>query len=209
MYYISPLGGEFADISKVPGKELGVRKNFVYLSSFSLEEQEQRLKSYLSFMVSQHPFMRLAVTYKLKFESSNTFFHDRYGRDIVKKYRQGFVENDPLGNDVRFSEFVQYISESRTREMNEHWQPLASLCQPCVMNYDLVLHHETLERDANELLEMAQLTNLIGTLPSDKWENVEMAYVNRLYKGLPPSLVGKLVLVYREDFGMFSYSSLF
>ena len=198
-----------ADVAKVPGKELGMRKNFVYLSSYSIEEQEQRLKSYLSFMVSRHPFLRLAVTYRLKFESSNTFFHDRYGRDIIKNYRTGFVENDPSGDDVKFSEFARFVSESRTREMNEHWQPLESLCQPCVVDYDLVLHHETLEKDSRELLEMARLTDLVGTLPSDKWENVERAHVSSLFRELPPSLVGKLVKVYKEDFSMFSYSSLF
>lgn len=208
MFFISPLGAGMTTIANVPSKDVKIKNNFVYLSSLSLEEQEERLVSYRSFMVARHPFSRLAATYKLKFASNNTFFHNRYGRHIVRKYRRGFVESEPSGHDVRFPEFVEYILGSQPEDMNEHWQPLERLCQPCVVNFDLTLHYESMERESGEVLELARLTESAGALPSDMWESVDTKYVDHLLKGVPPSLVGKLVKVYRDDFAMFSYSSL-
>ena len=45
--------------------------------------------SYLKFVVTRHPFFRLAAAYKMKFESENAFFHERYGKEIVSLYRSG------------------------------------------------------------------------------------------------------------------------
>ena len=209
LYYISPNRAEgLSDVGQVPGEELGTRKNFVYLSSFSLDEQERRLNTYLSFMVSRHPFQRLAIAYKLKLENSNAFFHDRYGKAIVKNYRKGGGGKNPTGNDVKFSEFAQYISEVSVDDMNEHWQPLETLCQPCVVDYDVILHHESMEREAEELLGVAQLSSHVTKFPYNKWDSLEASYVHTLYRELSPSLVGRLVQLYRSDFGLFSYSSL-
>lgn len=207
MYYISSNANGLADISQVSGKELSVRENFVYLSSFSLEEQERRLNTYLSFMVSRHPFHRLAIAYKLKFERDNNFFHDRYGKTIVKKYRRGSREN-PSKNHVKFSEFAQYVSEVSINLMNEHWQSLETLCEPCVVDYDVILHHESMEREAEEFMGVAKLLGHVTKFPYDKWDALDPTYVRTLYHGLLPSLVGRLVTLYRNDFGMFSYSTL-
>ena len=206
MYFISPNAKSVSDIGHIPGEELGKRNNFAYLSSFSLDEQERRLNTYLSFMVSRHPFQRLAIAYKVKLESDNAFFHDRYGKTIVKNYRKG--SKNPSGDDVKFSEFAQYVSEVSVGDMNEHWQPLETLCQPCVVDYDVILHHESMEREAEELLDVAKLSSHVTKFPYDKWDSLEASYVHKLYRELSPSLVGRLVQLYRSDFGVFSYSSL-
>ena len=207
MYFINPNALGLEDIAQVPGKELSVRENFVYLSSFSLEEQEKRLKTYLSFMVSRHPFHRLAIAYRLKFESENAFFHDRYGKTIVKKYRRGGQAN-PHGNDVKFTEFAQYVSEVSLETMNEHWQSLNTLCEPCAVDYHVILHHENMEKEAEEFMGVAKLSDIVTKFPYDKWDSLDPAYVRGLYRGLSPFLVGRLVALYRSDFGLFSYSTL-
>ena len=208
MYFLG-VGQGLSDISKVPAKELGTRKNFVYLSSFSPEEQERRLRSYLSFMISRHPFLRIAIAYKLKFESSNTFFHERYGREIIKKYRTG-AEGEPMGQDVKFSEFVQYLVRTHNpSEMNEHWQPLETLCRPCEIDYDFILHHETLVGDSRELVSQAHLASHIPAFPIDGWDQISMQYVQSVFRKVSPSLLGKLVERYSSDFALFSYASLF
>jgi len=84
--YFLGVGQGLPDFSKVPTKKLGAQMNFVYLSSFSPEEQERRIRSYLSFMVTRHPFLRIGIAYKLKFEASTTFFHTWYGKEMVQKH---------------------------------------------------------------------------------------------------------------------------
>ncbi len=209
LYYLGPHGEEITDISKVPAKELGNRKNFVYLSSFSKEEQAKRMQSYLKFMVTRHPFLRLGIAYKLKFEANNAFFHDRYGKEIVKTYRHG-VGMDLAGNDVKFAEFVQYVGGIKEQgEMNEHWQSLHGLCRPCQVDYDFILHHETLKQDSTELLEAAMLSDTIPAFPNDHWDAIPISYVHDLFKPVIPAWVGRLVSQYKDDFALFSYSSLF
>ena len=207
MYFIGENGKDLGDISKVPSKALGNRKNFVYLNSYSREEQDRRISTYLKFMVTRHPLLRISIAYKLKFEADNTFFHERYGKDIVKKYRHGAGSN-PSGNDVKFSEFVQYLA-GVPGERNEHWESLDVLCQPCEVNYDFILHHETLHQDASEVLDQALLSDYVPTFPHDNWDSIPIEYVHGLFKKVTPASVGQLVKQYSHDFAMFSYASMF
>lgn len=208
MYFIGP-GRELLDIGKVPGKELSNRKNFHYLGSLSLEEQEKRFNSYLKFMVTRHPFLRIAIAYKFKFEADNPFFHERYGKEIVRKYRSG-AGRDSTGKDVRFSEFAQYLADSENlEELNEHWQPLDLLCRPCEVKYDFILHHETVQEDSSQVLDQAELSERVPTFPYDTWDYIPPQYAYDLFRQLTPAVVGRLVEKYGNDFALFSYSSLF
>lgn len=207
--YLLAAGKDLTDISKLPSKALSNRKNFVYLNSFSPAEQERRLRSYLKFTVTRHPFLRIANAYKLKFEAENSFFHERYGKEIVQKYRKDAASN-LKGNDVKFSEFVRYLSDiNNHEEMNEHWQSLSTLCRPCEVGYDFLLHHETLHQDSRELLGQAELQKRIPVFPYDTWDRVSSVYVHNLFKQILPSLIGRLVLKFANDLEAFSYSSLF
>lgn len=65
------------------------------------------------------------------------------------------------GDDVTFREFVEFITndtENGTR--NEHWKPIYELCQPCVVNYNLVSKYETLVEDATEVLERMNVVSV-------------------------------------------------
>ena len=207
--YFLGAGKTLSDISRVPSKELGNRKNFVYLNSFPPAEQEKRLRSYLKFTVTRHPFLRIAIAYKLKFEAANAFFHERYGKDIVRKYRKD-AGSDVTGSDVKFSEFVRYLSDiSKQEEMNEHWQLLVTLCRPCEVGYDFLLRHETLHQDSREVLQQAGLQKRVPVFPYDTWDHISSVYVQNLFKQIPPALMGRLVKQFASDLDIFSYSSLF
>ena len=208
LYLLGP-GKHLHNMADIPSRELTKRENFVYLSSFSLEEREEKLETYLKFMVTRHPFLRLAIAYKMKFEADNVFFHERYGKEIVRLYRSGATQQE-TGSDVRFGEFVEYLLHLQdSEEMNEHWQPLQTLCRPCQVGYDYILHYETLDPDSTELLREAGLLRRVPSLPHDSWDDVPTQYVNSLFQQITPAWVGQLVRKYQDDFAMFSYGSLF
>ena len=197
------------DITKIPSKDVGARKNYVFLSSLSKKEQEERLKTYTKFMVARHPFLRLAIAYRRKFQADNPFFHDRYGKKIIDKYRSKATKDKNEGKDVSFEEFTQFVSDLNSpEEMNEHWQPLHTLCRPCEIDYDLILHYETMQQDARELLKEAELLDQIHSLPSDNWDQVPADFMQELFDQLKPAVVGRLVQLYSQDMELFSYSSL-
>lgn len=208
MYLLGP-GSNLHDIDDVPSKELNNKDNFVYLSSFTPEEQEEKLATYLKFVVTRHPFMRLVAAYKMKFESDNAFFHERYGREIVRLYRSGASEQE-TGSDVTFSEYIEYLLHLEAKdEMNEHWRPIQSLCQPCQIGYDYILHYETLNTDSTELLQELELQSVIPSLPRDTWDDITTQYLHSLFQQITPAWIGKLVQKYQEDFTMFTYGSIF
>ena len=207
MYLLGP-GKHLQSMADVPSKELANHDNFVYLSSYPASEQEEIIETYLKFMVARHPFTRLATAYKMKFEADNAFFHERYGKEIARLYRSGPSDQE-TGSDIRFSEFVEYLLHvDEVEEMNEHWEPLHDLCQPCQVGYDYILHYETLDADSSELLGEAGLLRRVPSLPHDTWDNVSTQYVNTLFKGITPAWVGQLVRKYQADFAMFSYGSI-
>jgi chondroitin 4-sulfotransferase 11 len=65
------------------------------------------------------------------------------GRRIIKAFRENpSNESLELGHDVSFREFALFLT-SNDDELadvvhNEHWQPITSLCNPCVIKYSLV-----------------------------------------------------------------------
>ena len=207
LYLLGP-GSHLHSLEDIPSKELGNRDNFVYLSSFPPDKQEEMVETYLKFMVSRHPFMRVAAAYKMKFESDNAFFHERYGREIVSLYRPGASEEE-TGSDVKFSEFVEYLLNLEEEgDINEHWRGLEALCQPCQVGYDYILHYETLDSDSSELLREAGLARLVPSIPHDTWDQVSTQYVNNLFQHVMPAWIGRLVQRYQDDFAMFSYGSI-
>ena len=204
--YFTGSGSNLDDIGHVTNKDINNRKNFVYLTSYSLEEQEKETPRpiSLSWWV-QHPLLRAATTYRLKFLASNRFFQEKFGAEIREKYR---TKDKQIGN-VRFTEFVHYLVgfENQSR-MNEHWKPLEQLCRPCEVNYDVILHHESMLQDSEEVLTAAHLTERVPELPRDYWDQVTVSYAHQLFGEVPSLLLGRLVTQYSNDFNMFSYSTL-
>lgn len=55
---------------------------------------------------------------------------------------------------MTFREFVEFVTDDSFNETrNEHWKPIYELCQPCLVNYNLVSKYESLVEDATEVLE--------------------------------------------------------
>lgn len=208
MYFLGEHN-EADSLSKVSASIAQQKTNHVWLSSLSEEEQKKRVDTYLKFIVARHPFLRIIAVYKTKFDMKNVVFQRGYGRNIIKKYRHNPPPN-PVGDDVKFSEFVQYlVDETEVEKMNEHWQPLYTLCRPCELQYDYVLHHETVKEDAMELLNETSLDAVIPDFPVDSWDQVKAEYVRSTMDQLNPALIGKLVQKYDKDLAIFSYSTLY
>ena len=145
-----------------------------------------RIGRYRKFVVVRHPFDRVVSAYRDKFVRRNRYtnhFHRKYGRLIVSRYRdnQSSVrwryltstngrlvtpssasdEVDNRGHDVTFVEFVRFLideaPEVKRFKINPHWQPVAELCRPCIVNYDYVVRIESFQAEMtavwNKLLQ--------------------------------------------------------
>lgn len=192
-------------ITQVSSKHINKRENFAYLSDYSTEDQTNMLDTYRKFMVTRHPLIRLLAVYKQKFASPNGYFHERYGKEIVRKIR-GPSSNVIKGDDVTFEEFTKYIGF--VYPQNEHWMTQYSLCLPCHVKYDMCLQHENVKKASTDLLNQFGLKKVVDSVPVDAWDYIDFLEANAIYDTLPVQTIGKLVYNFREDFELFDYSSL-
>ena len=163
---------------------------FRRLSDYKTEEIQHRLKNYMKFMFVRHPFERLLSAYR-------------------NKFLQNSSNSDYLGHDVQFEEFVRYIIDPRTvahSAYNEHWRPMANLCLPCQINYDIIGKYETLEEDAKYVLDKVKLSKKVKFPRSDRPSstgNLLNQYLSRLTR----DQLLRLYHVYELDFRLFDYRS--
>ncbi|KAL1282324.1 hypothetical protein QQF64_001127 [Cirrhinus molitorella] len=70
----------------------------------------------------------------------------------------------------KFEDFVRYLGDKSGRQRLDrqfgdhiiHWLTYAELCAPCDISYNVVGHHETLERDAPYILKAAGIADLVS-----------------------------------------------
>lgn len=101
-------------------------------------------KQYLKAIFVRHPFIRLVSAFKDKAEknrSEEPFFYAKYWDRVMRLERgQHSVDNQsrPL-----FSEFVKLVLNSKIYELDEHWAPIWTRCEPCYVEYDIIGKLET------------------------------------------------------------------
>ncbi|XP_012229793.1 carbohydrate sulfotransferase 11-like [Linepithema humile] len=199
------------DPLEIPADQAHSPGTFQRLSNYTLPEIEKKLATYDKLIVVRHPLERLLSAYRNKLETkhekSAKYFQSRFGKKIVKKYRPNASEKSlKNGDDVTFREFVDFVtddSENGTR--NEHWRPIYELCQPCLVNYNLVSKYESLVEDATEILERIGVTSVSFPPKPPSYEPTSRK-LDRYYSTLSYKQLRKLVDLYKLDLRLFDYS---
>ncbi|KAG8036506.1 hypothetical protein G9C98_003828 [Cotesia typhae] len=196
---------------EIPGNLTHAAGTFKRLSNFTMTEIERKLSNYDTLIVVRHPLERLLSAYRNKFETkdeiSAKYFQTRFGRRIIKNYRRNpSKESLAKGDDVTFSEFVDFITDKNINgTSNEHWKPIYQLCLPCDVNYNLISKYETLAEDAMEILERIGAGSL--TFPMRASSNEPTAgKLEHYYSMLTYKQMKKLAKMYKMDLKLFEYS---
>uniref|UniRef100_F6TJT5 Carbohydrate sulfotransferase n=1 Tax=Ciona intestinalis TaxID=7719 RepID=F6TJT5_CIOIN len=104
-----------------------------------------RLRNYMTFFITRHPFERLVSA-----------FNDKL---TIKSLKYKYMRILRTG-EISFVQFVRYIikeyKEGRGDQLDVHWLPQVKLCHPCQLNYDYIMRFETLANDSSRLLEYLQ-----------------------------------------------------
>ncbi|XP_075047847.1 carbohydrate sulfotransferase 14-like [Mixophyes fleayi] len=180
------------------------KSDLVFLSDLSVEKIKYRLKYYFKFMFVRDPMERLLSAYRNKFGEIKEY-QQRYGVEIVKRYRK----NPGLskGDDVTFSEFLQYLLDEDVERMNEHWMPIYNLCQPCAVPYDFIGSYERLWDDANDVLKSIDAPTYVQFPERQAWyKPVTKETINYFLCNTPKGLIREVLPKYILDFSLFAYS---
>ena len=194
-------------MNEIPGAQVHNMTFYVTLNTLSKDEIQHRLKNYFKFMFVREPLERLVSAYKNKFTLRyNTYFQERFGRKIIKNHRKNPSKESLLrGHDVTFSEFVQYLLTSYENGdlLNAHWQHYYKLCHPCLIKYDFIGKYETFMEDAELILKLLNVNNLIRMPTRTTLTNTNV--VQQTYRNITSEQIHKLWQMYSVDFAMFGY----
>ena len=160
--------------------------------------------SKIRFMIVRHPFERILSAYRDKLENSTAgpehgtvHFYQKYGRKIVEKYR--IAKSSKI--EPTFEEFVHYLIDTDlSLYADDHWIPYYLFCTPCSIDYDVIIHFETIQEDLRMLLD------LIGDNSGPEKVHSNSPKRSSYYDGLSRDLIVKLHEKYKVDFEMFGYS---
>ncbi|XP_041371691.1 carbohydrate sulfotransferase 11-like [Gigantopelta aegis] len=180
------------------------------LSDFSVKERQRRIKDYYKFVFVREPIERLVGVYRNKFYAKySTYFHQTFGRKIIKKYRKNPSKASLLkGNDVTFAEFIQYLvdSERDDREpLNEHWEQYYKHCHPCLIRYNFVGTFENLQRDVQYVLKKTSAVQKLKPPLTSPVSPYSESFLTSMYKSVSTTNIRKLWKMYYPDYNLFSY----
>lgn len=203
------LTGKASNISQVlqiPSYKVHARNLFTSLQNYSIAEVDQILRDYTKFIFVRNPFERLLSAYHNKLEQhydSSKYFQARFGKYIIKKFRKNPTNTSlEKGDDVTFSEFVDYLTSSDSSTYNEHWQTVTNLCHPCFINYDLIGKYETLISDSSFVLDYLKLN---FSFPVLEKPSRTASSLKKYFNVISKDLIYKLYRIYEMDFTLFGY----
>jgi len=159
-----------------------------------------------TFLITRHPFARIASAYRNKLEDRSRshdgeYFYNTYSRQIIKLARGSWKLGDA---EPTFSEFIFYLLHTDVDNYDEHWQPIAIRCRLCQLQYFHILHYESLDADWNKFLEDINLKEDLK-LP---WENKGTGHgkLKEYFQFITQTEIQQLYLKLEADFKLFEYS---
>ncbi|KAJ3648625.1 hypothetical protein Zmor_020417 [Zophobas morio] len=165
----------------------------------------------VSFLITRHPFERLLSAYKdkLLFALPHTY-HRKLGSEIISKYRPK-VKNQKGFKPEKwptFPEFVLYLLDSvkQNQNLDMHWTPITEFCTPCMFDFDIIAHTETLQEDQQYLIKKAHLEGLVEPQWRNAGHGATARQIRKYYSQLTRSQILQLYHIYRYDFELFNYS---
>lgn len=181
---------------------------------FSRHLMKIKLKKYTKFLFVRDPFVRLISAYRNKFEQENEDFYKRFAVVMLKRFSNysdppaSVVDAFAAGIRPTFLNFIQYLLDPNTeKEMpfNEHWRQMYRLCHPCQINYDFVGKLETLDEDAEHLLRILRVDNVVE-FPLSHRNRTVRSWEQDWFANIPNELRRELYKLYEADFRLFGYS---
>lgn len=209
------LGGSATSTRDIPHDAAHYANRLRRLESYDRSAIAERLRSYTKVLFVREPFERLVSAFRDKFESPNSYYHPVFGRPIISRYRTNATRTAlRTGAGVTFREFVQYLLDvHRPVGMDIHWEPVSQLCNPCLLRYNFIGKFESLEEEANFLLDSVGAPRNL-TFPDFKDRNplaerTSSTITQRYFAQLNSTERQKAFDFYYMDYLMFNYPKPF
>jgi len=158
-----------------------------------------------AFLVTRHPFARVASAFRNKLEDrtkshDGEYFYKTYSKQIIKYSRGSWNLHEP---EPTFAEFIHFLINTDIEQYDEHWQPVALRCRMCQLQYSHILHYENLAEEWPQFLQNIGLNQNLE-LP---WENKGAASsLKNYFDIISQHEKDQLYSKFEADFKMFGYT---
>ncbi|KAI6659384.1 Carbohydrate sulfotransferase 8-like [Oopsacas minuta] len=143
------------------------------------------------------------------FEIEYTHLSDSEKQDILKQIdRLGSVQ-EKFG--ITFIEFLNYVintvDESGIYNLDIHWMPVSSICNPCAVHYDIMIEHDYVSEESQLLVDYLQKNKATNAhLYFNKFEKkATRDKCNQYFSDIPLNVRRRLYEIFRNDFILFDY----
>ncbi|XP_075947643.1 carbohydrate sulfotransferase 12-like isoform X3 [Anarhichas minor] len=150
----------------------------------------------------------------LTFAKPNEDFYKQFGSVMLRRYAnvsgglpETAAEAFAAGIKPTFQQFITYLLDAETEResiFNEHWRQVYRLCHPCQVKYDFIGRLETLETDAEHLLKLLEVDQLLR-FPSGARNRTAASWERDWFAQIPITMRRELYKLYEPDFEMFGY----
>ncbi|XP_077396244.1 carbohydrate sulfotransferase 12-like isoform X3 [Festucalex cinctus] len=180
---------------------------------FARHLMKVKLKKYKKFLFVRDPFVRLISAFRDKFEGLNQNFYQSFAKVMLRRYANHTTPPDSvdeafaMGVHPSFLHFIQFLLDPQTEKVspfNEHWQQMYRLCHPCQIQYDFVGHLETAEEDAEHLLRLLRVDNVVE-FPKSHRNVTSTDLESNWFDTVPLEMRRELYKLYEADFRLFGY----
>ncbi|XP_022102794.1 carbohydrate sulfotransferase 11-like isoform X1 [Acanthaster planci] len=204
------------NIDDISSREAHSQNGLKTLRNFSPKERAWRLRTYKKFMFVRNPVSRIVSVYRNKFENLEVYRDAplygirRYGKYIVKKYRRNATLSEvQTGENVTWSEWIAYLTnQAEESNFGDHWMQMSKICSPCDVSYDFIGKLETFSDDADYIMNVLNLTDVIvnfpgreNSHPTNSSIDVAKSYFEQVSKRKRRALWN----IYKLDFQMLGY----
>lgn len=163
-------------------------------------KRDRQRQNYTRALFVRHPFERFVSAYvdkALRSRSEEPFFYEHYWDSIL-----GTQDTD---RRVTFMEYADFVLSHPVRDADEHWAPYHWVCEPCLVEYDVVGKLETAERDFESLWSRLGIEVDHTPIRNNRRSglNESVAYFSQLNL----STAMRLYEYYFYDFELFEYDA--
>jgi len=210
------------------GKAIGDAKLYTLqykMSPKTLNQFHTAVRDYNNIIVIRHPIHRLISAYRDRvygLKNAPSFYRTVASSlkikhtNIIQNYTR---EKTVHGKTIKtilpqkiyrpsFSEFIQYVVQSKYSGMDNHWKLYSHHCSPCIANFTYILEMD----DVEEQVEALNTTGLwqdsitLHANPTGNTTSSNTSQISKYVSQLSCELLRALYEKYLPDFLLFEYS---
>lgn len=189
------------------GYATGIKGDSFASKNLTDTAKRRKVKSSYKIMIVRNPLERLLLSFQNLIQSPLSGLHFIFPNDIKieilmryrsREYREWKATGMGYPLNVTFLEFIMYVVNEQTEDLDPHFQPMTDVCHPCRIHYDFYANTRRCSADMNAIINRLSI-DLSSPSPSSYHQYTDKLRLTEYYSQLPKRLKEKLYRKFSLD----------